>query len=185
MIQSCLLIFSSLYGLRDKIPSCLDVTALTEDGIVMAIKHKTLPFAAVQFHPESILTSPAHGMKILQNALSLLSYESDQVNGVPSLSEEDAAVDKDETVVNEIDGLPVATLKNMLKERGMSAHGNKSDLVMKLALRQLKAKDLAAGNFDLNKMTIPELRELKTSLGVKGTASNKSDLVQLLKQCLA
>ena len=66
--------YHSLHGLRDKLPSCLDVTALTEDGIVMAIKHKTLPYAAVQFHPESILTSPAHGMTILKNALQFLSY---------------------------------------------------------------------------------------------------------------
>ena len=67
--------YHSLQGIRDKIPECLDVTALTEDGIVMGIKHKTLPFAAVQFHPESILTSPAHGMNILQNALSFLQYQ--------------------------------------------------------------------------------------------------------------
>lgn len=67
--------YHSLYGIRDKLPDCLDVTALTEDGIVMGIKHKSLPFAAVQFHPESILTSPAHGMIILQNALSFLQYQ--------------------------------------------------------------------------------------------------------------
>lgn len=72
--------YHSLHGLKDKIPSCLDITALTDDGIVMGIKHKTLPFAAVQFHPESILTSPAHGMTILINALSVLSYDS-EVNG--------------------------------------------------------------------------------------------------------
>ena len=68
--------YHSLHGIKDKLPECLDVTALTEDGIVMGIRHKTLPFAAVQFHPESILTSPANGMNILQNALSFLSYES-------------------------------------------------------------------------------------------------------------
>ena len=72
--------YHSLYGLRDKLPSCLGITALTEDGIVMGIKHKTLPYAAVQFHPESILTNPVHGMSILKNALSFLSYGS-EVNG--------------------------------------------------------------------------------------------------------
>jgi len=72
--------YHSLYGLRDKLPSCLEVTALSEDGIVMGIQHKTLPYAAVQFHPESILTSPAHGLSILKNALSFLLYESG-VNG--------------------------------------------------------------------------------------------------------
>ena len=66
--------YHSLYGLREKLPDCLDVTALTEDGIVMGIRHTDLPYAAVQFHPESILTSPAHGMKILKNALSFLRY---------------------------------------------------------------------------------------------------------------
>ena len=69
--------YHSLYGLSDKLPSCLDITALTEDGIAMGIKHKTLPYAAVQFHPESILTSPVHGMTILKNALSFLLYESE------------------------------------------------------------------------------------------------------------
>jgi anthranilate synthase len=49
----------------------------------MGIQHKTLPFAAVQFHPESILTSPSHGMTILKNALSFLSNGSNEkeVNG--------------------------------------------------------------------------------------------------------
>mmetsp|Transcript_33236 Transcript_33236/g.80402 ORF Transcript_33236/g.80402 Transcript_33236/m.80402 type:complete len:928 (+) Transcript_33236:119-2902(+) len=65
--------YHSLHGLRDKLPPCLDTTALTEDGIVMGIQHATLPYAAVQFHPESILTSPAHGMTILKNALRFLS----------------------------------------------------------------------------------------------------------------
>ena len=67
----------------------------------------------------------------------------------------------------------------------MSVHGSKSDLVTKLALRQLKAEDLAAGQFDLTTLTIPELRELKTSLGVKGTTTTKSEMIQLLMNCLA
>lgn len=64
--------YHSLHGIKDKIPDCLEITALTEDDIVMGIRHKTLPFAAVQFHPESILTSPSHGMAILRNALKYL-----------------------------------------------------------------------------------------------------------------
>lgn len=66
--------YHSLHGIKERLPSCLTVTALSEDGIVMGIQHNTLPFAAVQFHPESILTSPAHGMAILENALSVLQY---------------------------------------------------------------------------------------------------------------
>ena len=93
--------------------------------------------------------------------------------------------DHDHAVVDEFDDLPVSTLKTLLKESGMSAHGTKSDLVMKLVLRQWKAEELAANQFDLAMLTVPELRELKTSLGVKGTASNKSGLVQLLMDCLS
>ena len=69
--------YHSLHGLSDKIPSCLDITALTDDGIVMGVKHMTLSFVAVQFHPESILTNLAHGMTMLINALSVLSYDSE------------------------------------------------------------------------------------------------------------
>lgn len=43
-------------------------------GQVMAIEHKELPFAAVQFHPESILTDPKIGLKILANCLRNLRY---------------------------------------------------------------------------------------------------------------
>ena len=48
--------YHSLFGERDTLPDCLEITADTEDGVVMAIEHRTLPIAAVQFHPESILT---------------------------------------------------------------------------------------------------------------------------------
>jgi len=64
--------YHSLHGVKDKIPPCLEITALTEDKIVMGIRHKTLPFAAVQFHPESILTNRIQGMEILKNALRFL-----------------------------------------------------------------------------------------------------------------
>ena len=48
--------YHSLFGARESLPECLVVTADTADGVVMAIEHRTLPVAAVQFHPESILT---------------------------------------------------------------------------------------------------------------------------------
>ena len=48
--------YHSLIAVRDDIPPQLDVTAWTEAGLVMAVRHKTLPIQAVQFHPESILS---------------------------------------------------------------------------------------------------------------------------------
>mmetsp|Transcript_9136 Transcript_9136/g.15877 ORF Transcript_9136/g.15877 Transcript_9136/m.15877 type:complete len:103 (+) Transcript_9136:2113-2421(+) len=93
--------------------------------------------------------------------------------------------DHDHDVVYEFVDLPYSKLKEMLKERGMSVHGTKSEMVMKLALRQLKSEELSAGQYDLSMLTVPELRELKTSLGLKGTAPNKSALIEMLQECLA
>jgi anthranilate synthase len=66
--------YHSLYAERVSFPAALTVAAETEeDGVVMAIEHRSLPIAAVQFHPESVLTAPGEiGMPILEAALSLL-----------------------------------------------------------------------------------------------------------------
>jgi len=65
--------YHSLFG-KD-LPADLRPTALSRhDGVVMAIEHSSLPMAAVQFHPESILTNPRHGLQILANALTSLSF---------------------------------------------------------------------------------------------------------------
>ena len=65
--------YHSLFAKKSTFPDVLAVTAkIADDDIIMAIQHKSLPIAAVQFHPESILTMPKHGMKILTNALENL-----------------------------------------------------------------------------------------------------------------
>ena len=66
--------YHSLYSLKAKHPKELRVTAETEDGIIMAVQHVSLPLAAVQFHPESILTRTDLGLQMLRNALSQLRY---------------------------------------------------------------------------------------------------------------
>jgi anthranilate synthase len=66
--------YHSLFARRDVFPSCLEVTAQTEDGVIMGVRHKELPVEAVQFHPESILTAEAGaGLKLVSNVLSLCS----------------------------------------------------------------------------------------------------------------
>lgn len=67
--------YHSLYGDKSTFPQQLSATAMSEDGVIMAIQHKHLPIAAVQFHPESILTLPKHGLQIITNALTLLKSE--------------------------------------------------------------------------------------------------------------
>ena len=59
--------YHSLAIERNSCPDCLTVTAWTEDGEIMGVKHKTLAIEGVQFHPESILTE--HGHAMLKNFL--------------------------------------------------------------------------------------------------------------------
>lgn len=61
--------YHSLVVDRESIPECLEISAESPDGLVMAMRHRSRPIEGVQFHPESILTE--HGKVILQNFLSL------------------------------------------------------------------------------------------------------------------
>jgi anthranilate synthase len=64
--------YHSLFVERDSMPDVLDVTASTEDGVAMAIEHKTLPVGGVQFHPESLMSlSGDVGLRIVENAFRL------------------------------------------------------------------------------------------------------------------
>ena len=59
--------YHSLVIERASLPDCLEVTAWTEDGEIMGVRHEALPVEGVQFHPESILTE--HGHDLLANFL--------------------------------------------------------------------------------------------------------------------
>jgi anthranilate synthase component 2 len=59
--------YHSLVIERATLPDCLDVTAWTDDGEIMGVRHKMLAVHGVQFHPESILTE--HGHDMLKNFL--------------------------------------------------------------------------------------------------------------------
>lgn len=61
--------YHSLIVDRTSLPPVLDITAETEDGIIMGVAHKTQPVHGVQFHPESIASE--HGHALLQNFLRL------------------------------------------------------------------------------------------------------------------
>lgn len=61
--------YHSLVIDRKSVPDCLEITAETEEGEIMGVRHKTLPIWGVQFHPESILTE--NGRQILKNFLKL------------------------------------------------------------------------------------------------------------------
>jgi anthranilate synthase/aminodeoxychorismate synthase-like glutamine amidotransferase len=61
--------YHSLIVQRSSLPEVLVPTAFTEDGVIMGLRHATLPIFGVQFHPESIATS--HGHEILANFLAI------------------------------------------------------------------------------------------------------------------
>ena len=61
--------YHSLVIQRDTMPDCLEVTAETDEGEVMGVRHRDLPIWGVQFHPESILTES--GRTIVANFLTL------------------------------------------------------------------------------------------------------------------
>ena len=65
--------YHSLYAARDSLPPEIEVTAVTADGVVMAIEHREQPMAAVQFHPESIMSLDGDaGYRMIENALEVL-----------------------------------------------------------------------------------------------------------------
>ncbi len=64
--------YHSLFARRETLPSCLEITAESEDGVIMGLRHKELPVEAVQFHPESILTLEGDcGLRMIENMVRL------------------------------------------------------------------------------------------------------------------
>jgi anthranilate synthase component 2 len=57
--------YHSLVVERESLPACLEVSAQSEDGEIMGLRHRTAALEGVQFHPEALLTE--HGHKLLQN----------------------------------------------------------------------------------------------------------------------
>jgi len=62
--------YHSLIIDKKSCPPCLEISAQTDDGLIMGVRHKTFPIEGIQFHPESILT--AVGKDLLRNFIRLL-----------------------------------------------------------------------------------------------------------------
>lgn len=61
--------YHSLAAIKDTLPDCLEIIGETDDGEIMAVKHRDMEIYGLQFHPESIMTPD--GMKILKNFLEI------------------------------------------------------------------------------------------------------------------
>lgn len=65
--------YHSLFANRETFPTVLEVTAESDDGVIMGVRHKELPIEAVQFHPESILSLEGDcGLKLMENVVRTL-----------------------------------------------------------------------------------------------------------------
>jgi anthranilate synthase component II len=60
--------YHSLIVEHESLPDALEVTAVSDDGVIMGLSHRRLPVASVQFHPEAVLTE--HGHRLLDNFLA-------------------------------------------------------------------------------------------------------------------
>ena len=68
--------YHSLHARRDKLPAGFQITSQTDDGVIMAIEHESEPVAAVQFHPESIMSLDQDaGHRIIQNVVTRLARQ--------------------------------------------------------------------------------------------------------------
>ena len=64
--------YHSLFARKEALPECLEVTAESEDGVIMGVRHRELPIEAVQFHPESMLTLQGDcGLRLMENVVRL------------------------------------------------------------------------------------------------------------------
>ena len=73
--------YHSLVADRATLPDCLEITAQTEDGTIMGLRHRSYPVEGVQFHPESILTDG--GKDLLKNFLDLVESTQDARPSAP------------------------------------------------------------------------------------------------------
>jgi anthranilate synthase/aminodeoxychorismate synthase-like glutamine amidotransferase len=73
--------YHSLVVARDGLPDCLEISAWTEDGLIMGLRHREHPVEGVQFHPESVLTEAGH--QLLASFLGMSAAGRDSTVGEP------------------------------------------------------------------------------------------------------
>jgi anthranilate synthase len=75
--------YHSLYADRTTFPGCLEISAESDDGIIMGVRHRDLPIEAVQFHPESLLSLESNcGLRLMENMIRKYAHAAEPVETV-------------------------------------------------------------------------------------------------------
>jgi anthranilate synthase len=75
--------YHSLFARKETFPSCLEVTAESDDGVIMGVRHRELPIEGVQFHPESMLTLKGNcGLRLIENVVSRAGHRASVLESV-------------------------------------------------------------------------------------------------------
>jgi anthranilate phosphoribosyltransferase len=117
--------YHSLVIEKDTCPEELEVTAMSEDGEIMAVRHKTLAVEGVQFHPESIATE--HGFRLLENFVKKRELTGQIKEALPklrngeSLSREEAASCMEEITGGSVSPSLIAAFLTALSIKGENA----------------------------------------------------------------
>jgi anthranilate synthase component II len=72
--------YHSLLVEEESLPDCLEITARSEDGVIMGLRHRECDISGVQFHPESILTTGGH--RLLANFIGAVSHQHSAVSPI-------------------------------------------------------------------------------------------------------
>ncbi|MFN4244711.1 MAG: bifunctional anthranilate synthase component II/anthranilate phosphoribosyltransferase [Brevinematia bacterium] len=104
------------------LPKELEITATSEDGEIMGVKHKEYPLFGVQFHPESIATE--HGMKMIKNFIDMIkpsfnvSVFIEKIANKENLSSEEAEIIANKIIKNEISPVATSAILSGLRTKG-------------------------------------------------------------------
>ncbi|CAI4034568.1 hypothetical protein SMKI_11G0130 [Saccharomyces mikatae IFO 1815] len=133
--------YHSLAGTEQSLPSCLKVTASTENGIIMGVRHKKYTVEGVQFHPESILTEEGHLM--IRNILTINGGTWEENGSSPSNSILDRIYAQRKIDVNEQSKIPGFTFQDLQSNYDLGLAPPVQDFHAVLSSSQMRAVVLA------------------------------------------
>ncbi|EJS43008.1 trp3p [Saccharomyces arboricola H-6] len=133
--------YHSLAGTEESLPSCLKVSASTENGIIMGVRHKKYTVEGVQFHPESILTEEGHLM--IRNILNINGGTWDENGSSPANSILDRIYAQRKIDVHEQSKVPGFTLQDLQSNYDLGLAPPVQDFHAKLSSSRSRAAVLA------------------------------------------